>query len=168
MAGDGKTGYWLFKQEPACYSYADLERDGRTVWDGVNNPLARQNLAKVRAGDRVFFYHTGKEKAVVGEMVVVDAGPSPAEGAKSAVIQVAPVRRLGAVTLARVKADPLLHDWELVRLPRLSVVPVTPGEWRRVLELSETPVSSPQRKQGSSPGPGGTIKGNGRRKDPRR
>ena len=71
MAARGKIGYWLFKQEPSCYCYTDLERDGRTVWDGVNNALARRHLAKVRAKDRVFFYHTGKEKAVVGEMVVV-------------------------------------------------------------------------------------------------
>src|SRR5207249_7495453 len=77
MASDEKTGYWLFKQEPECYSYADLERDGRTVWDGVTNSLAQKNLRQVRVGDRILFYHTGKQKAVVGEMGVA-RGPRPA------------------------------------------------------------------------------------------
>ena len=76
MAGDVKTGYWLFKQEPGSYSYADLERDGRTVWDGVANALARKHLRAIRPGDRVLYYHTGSEKAVVGEMRVV-GGPRP-------------------------------------------------------------------------------------------
>jgi predicted RNA-binding protein with PUA-like domain len=64
----GDMAYWLFKQEPGCYSFADLERDGSTVWDGVSNNLARQNLRQVKRGDRILFYHTGKDKAVVGEM----------------------------------------------------------------------------------------------------
>ena len=76
MAKASTEGGWLFKQEPTCYSYADLERDGTTTWDGVNNNLARQNLRNVKKGDRVLYYHTGKEKAVVGEMVVID-GPTP-------------------------------------------------------------------------------------------
>ena len=135
MAGHEKTGYWLFKQEPECYSYAELERDGRTVWDGVTNSLAQKNLRQVRVGDRILFYHTGKEKAVVGEMVAV-GGPRPAaDGDKHVVVEVEPVRRLPAVTLEQIKADALLRDWELVRLPRLSVVPMTPAQWRRVQEL---------------------------------
>ncbi|MBI1915161.1 MAG: EVE domain-containing protein [Planctomycetes bacterium] len=138
MAGDEKTGYWLFKQEPECYSYADLERDGRTVWDGVTNSLAQKNLRQVRVGDRILFYHTGKQKAVVGEMVVV-AGPRPAsDGERHVVVEVAPVRRLLSVTLEQIKADALLGDWDLVRLPRLSVVPVTRAQWQRVEELSGT------------------------------
>ena len=136
MAKTDKNGYWLFKQEPECYSYADLERDGQTVWDGITNSLAQRNLRQVRAGDRVLLYHTGKEKAVVGEMVVV-AGPRPAaEGAKEVVVEVAPVRRLTPVPLGRIKEDALLRAWELVRLPRLSVVPMTPAQWARVVELS--------------------------------
>lgn len=139
MAGAAKTGYWLFKQEPDCYSYADLERDGKTVWDGITNSLAQQNLRKVRIGDRVLLYHTGKEKAVVGEMVVV-GGPRPAgEDGKNVVVEVEPVRRLAPVTLARIKEDVHLRAWELVRLPRLSVVPLTSVQWRRVEELSGTP-----------------------------
>ena len=127
---------WLFKEEPDHYSFDDLRHDGTTLWDGVANALARQHLRQVRRGDRVLYYHTGKEKAVVGEMVVV-AGPRPAaEGAKEVVVEVAPVRRLTPVPLGRIKEDALLRAWELVRLPRLSVVPMTPAQWARVVELS--------------------------------
>ncbi|HEV3262403.1 MAG TPA: EVE domain-containing protein [Gemmataceae bacterium] len=131
--------YWLFKEEPEHYNFADLERDGATLWDGVSNNLARQNLRKVRAGDKVFYYHSGKEKAVVGEMRVVGgpmADPNDADP-KAVVVEVEAVRRLQrCVSLARIKDDRLLADWDLVRLPRLSVVPVTAAQWRRVQELS--------------------------------
>src|SRR5262245_17195789 len=127
------AGGWLFKEEPTHYSYADLERDGTTVWDGVANNLARQNLRKVKVGDRVLYYHTGQEKAVVGEMVVVQgpkadpAGDDPA----AVVVQVRAVKRWPRpVTLARIKKEPSLSGWELVRLPRLSVMPVTAEQWR--------------------------------------
>ena len=130
---------WLFKEEPTEYAYADLERDGSAVWSGVTNALARQNLRKITVGDRVFFYHTGKEKAVVGEMRVV-VGPKPdssSDDAKAVVVEVVPVRALPRpVTLSAIKADADLADWELVRLPRLSVVPVSEDQWRRVEELS--------------------------------
>jgi predicted RNA-binding protein with PUA-like domain len=135
-------GKWLFKEEPTHYSFADLERDRSAVWDGIANALALQNLRKVRPGDRVLFYHTGSEKAVVGEMAVV-AGPmpDPATGdEKQVVVTVRPVRRLQhTVPLSRIKEDPALADWELVRLPRLSVMPVTDAQWRRVLQLARTP-----------------------------
>jgi len=138
MAGKPKTGYWLFKQEPASYSYADLQREGQTVWDGVSNALARQHLTRVQVGDRVLFYHTGKEKAVVGEMIVVTVRQGPADAPQAVVIEVAPVRSLeNPVTLARIKADALLRGWDLVRLPRLSVVPMTAQHWQRIEELSE-------------------------------
>jgi predicted RNA-binding protein with PUA-like domain len=132
---------WLFKEEPEHYNYADLERDGRTVWDGVTNNLAMQNLRKVRRGDRVLYYHTGKEKAVVGEMRVV-TGPQPDPqdpSGKRVVVEVQAVRRLAApVSLAQIKEDPELQDWELVRLPRLSVVPVSKAQWQRIAQLSRT------------------------------
>src|SRR5438270_12605296 len=112
-------GRWLFKEEPTHYSFADLERDGTAVWDGVANALALQNLRKVRPGDRVLFYHTGKEKAVVGEMTVV-VGPEPdpnASDEKQVAVTVRAVRRLQrSVPLSRIKEDPTLADWELVRL----------------------------------------------------
>jgi predicted RNA-binding protein with PUA-like domain len=133
------VGGWLFRQEPTCYSYADLERDGTTLWDGVNNNLARQNLRKVKPGDRVLYYHTGKEKAVVGEMVVVD-GPMAdpkSDDPKAVVVKVKAVRRMPhPLSLARIKDDPALADWQLVRMSRLSVVPVSPAQWQRVEELA--------------------------------
>jgi predicted RNA-binding protein with PUA-like domain len=130
---------WLFKQEPTCYSLADLERDGSTVWDGVTNALARLNLRKAKPGDRVLFYHTGKEKAVVGEMKVVGAPTTDpnSDDDKSVVVTVKFVRRLDRpVTLAEIKADKRLVKWDLVRLSRLSVVPVSPEQWKRVEELA--------------------------------
>ena len=130
---------WLFKEEPEHYSFADLERDGQAWWDGVTNALARKNLRQTKTGDRVLFYHTGKEKAVVGEMRIVEpatADPS-AEDAKGVMVKVEAVRRWPKpVTLQRVKADPQLAGWELVRIPRLSVMPVTPEQWRRLEELA--------------------------------
>jgi predicted RNA-binding protein with PUA-like domain len=131
---------WLFKEEPTHYSFAQLQRDGRTVWDGVRNALARQHLRQMRKGDRAFYYHTGKEKAIVGEVrVVSDPWTVPeAEDPKEVLVEVKAVRLLPhAVALARIKDDPLLADWDLVRLPRLSVMPVTEEQWRRVEELSE-------------------------------
>ena len=131
--------YWLFKEEPEHYNYDDLERDASTVWGGVNNNLARQNLRKCRKGDRVLYYHTGKEKSVVGEMVVVsDPRQDPDSDDPSAVVvEVQPKRRWKRpVTLAEIKKDPQLASWELVRLPRLSVMPVSKEQWQRVEELS--------------------------------
>jgi predicted RNA-binding protein with PUA-like domain len=123
---------WLFKQEPDCYGYADLERDGQTIWDGVNNPLALKHLRACAAGDLAFFYHTGKEKAVVGVMEVVSVEPDPAD-AKRVTVTVKAVRRLTIpVPLATVKADPAFASWELVTQARLSVMPVTKAVWDRV------------------------------------
>jgi predicted RNA-binding protein with PUA-like domain len=131
---------WLFKEEPAHYNFVQLQREKRTVWDGVRNPLARQHLRQMRKGDRAFFYHTGKEKAIVGEMrVVSDPWTVPeAEDPKEVLIEVEAVRLLPhPVPLARIKDDPLLAGWDLVRLPRLSVMPVSEEQWRRIEELSE-------------------------------
>jgi predicted RNA-binding protein with PUA-like domain len=130
---------WLFKEEPDHYSFADLERDGTTVWNGVKNPLARRNLRQVRRGDRILFYHTGKEKAAVGEMTALADSMSDPENddPKAVAVKVQKVRRLPhAVPLKRIKDDPVLADWDLVRLPRLSVMPVSEAQWQRVLELS--------------------------------
>ncbi len=136
---------WLFKEEPDHYSFDDLRRDGTTLWDGVANALARQHLRQVRRGDRVWFYHTGKEKAVVGEMKVVgEPRPDPSDkDPKAVVVEVKAGKKLSQpVSLQVIKKDPLLASWELVRLPRLSVMPVTQEQWRRVEELA-TGVSRP-------------------------
>jgi predicted RNA-binding protein with PUA-like domain len=131
--------YWLFKEEPEHYNYDDLAKDGSTLWSGVNNSLARQNLRKVRKGDRVLYYHTGKEKAVVGEMVVEsDPQSDPdSDDPNAVVVRVRAKRRWKRpVTLAEIKKDAQLASWELVRLPRLSVMPATKEQWQRVEELS--------------------------------
>jgi predicted RNA-binding protein with PUA-like domain len=125
---------WLFKEEPTEYSFADLERDGETTWEGVANPLALKHLRAVRPGDEVFFYHTGKEKAVVGVMRVSAAG----EADGSPVVTVKPARRLAyPVTLAAIKADKAFAGWELVRMARLSVMPVSDALWERIEELAK-------------------------------
>lgn len=132
---------WLFKEEPEHYSFADLQRDGSTLWDGVDNNLARLHLRKVRKGDRVLLYQTGKLKAIVGEMKVTqDAHRDPqSDDPKSVVVRVEPVRLWRrVVSLAEVKNDPELAEWDLVRMPRLSVMPVNEDQWRRVEELSQT------------------------------
>jgi predicted RNA-binding protein with PUA-like domain len=136
-----KRGGWLFKEEPSCYNYADLEKDGSTVWAGVKNALARQHLRKLQVGDRVLYYHTGKERAIVGEMrVASDPTVDPkSEDAKSVVVKVEPVKRWEPpVTLEQIKADPLFADWELVRISRLSVMPVSPEQWERLEEICQT------------------------------
>ncbi len=133
-------GLWLFKEEPSHYSYEDLMADKETVWDGVTNNLARQNLGKVAQGDRVLYYHTGKQKAIVGEMkVTTDPFINPeTKEPKALVVKVKPVKRWkNPVTLEQIKKEPSLADWDLIRLPRLSVVPVTLIQWNRVAELSQ-------------------------------
>jgi predicted RNA-binding protein with PUA-like domain len=130
---------WLFKEEPTHYNFADLERDGRTLWDGVSNALARKHLRQVQPGDKILYYHTGDEKAIVGVMEAV-SGPQPDptdDDPKAVAVEVRPLNRLKAlVSLTRVKADPLFADWQLVRMPRLSVMPVSAGQWKRIEELS--------------------------------
>jgi predicted RNA-binding protein with PUA-like domain len=134
--------YWLIKEEPTHYSFADLERDGTTAWDGVTNNLARQNLRQVRRGDRFLYYHTGNEKAVVGEAQAVSDATTDPESAdpKAVVVRVKAVRRLRhPVSLQVIKNTPQFAGWDLVRLPRLSVVPVSEEQWRQIRELSEQP-----------------------------
>lgn len=129
---------WLFKEEPETYSFADLQRDGSTVWSGVSNPQAQKNLRAIKKGDRVFFYATGKEKAVVGVMEVT-ANPTPDptdDSGKRVVVTVKPVRVLKSpVTLATIKADKLFAAWELVKQARLSVMPVPDELWAKIEKL---------------------------------
>jgi predicted RNA-binding protein with PUA-like domain len=126
---------WLFKEEPSHYSYDDLVRDGKTSWTGVRNPLAQKHLRSVRKGDRIFFYHTGDEKSVVGiARAVSDAYPDPADKAGTLyAVDVGPVKKLKApVRLAAIKADTFFASFALVRMSRLSVMPVTDDEWARI------------------------------------
>lgn len=133
---------WLFKEEPTHYSYDDLVREKKTVWSGVKNPLAQKHLRGVRKGDRVFYYHTGDVKAVVGVAKAAgDAYPDPKDrSGKLHAVDVVPVRKLARpVTLAEIKADPSFSDFPLVRISRLSVMPVTDAEWKRIERASESP-----------------------------
>ncbi len=129
---------WLFKQEPTCYSFADLRATVGLCGTASITRWPESGLRQVKRGDRVLFYHTGKEKAVVGVMrAAADAreAPSP-EDPKAVVVEVEAVRPLARpVTLAEIKGDPLFRDWELVRLARLSVMPATESQWRRIEEL---------------------------------
>ena len=130
------AGGWLFKEEPKTYNYANLEKDGSTVWSGVKNPLARKHLREVEVGNRVLYYHTGSERAIVGEMRIAAAPMVDADDPKGVTVLVEPVRRwLPPVTLEQIKKEPIFKDWELVRIARLSVMPVSPAQWNRLEEM---------------------------------
>lgn len=128
---------WLIKTEPGSYGWDDLVREGAALWDGVRNPAARLHLKAMKAGDEAFFYHSGKDKAVVGIVAVTgEAVPDPKDAAWAAV-PVAPVRPLPApVTLKAIKAEPALAAMELLRQSRLSVSPVREEEWAAILALA--------------------------------
>ena len=131
--------YWLLKTEPEHYSYADLERDGATIWDGVSNNAALIHIRAMRPGDLTLIYHTGDERQAVGLAEVTSAPyPDPKESdPKLVVVDVRPLRRLPRpVTLAAVKADPALADFALVRQGRLSVVPVSVAQWEQLLRMA--------------------------------
>jgi predicted RNA-binding protein with PUA-like domain len=122
---------WLFKTEPSDYSYADLVSDKRTEWDGVKNALARIHLRKVRKGDEILIYHTGKEKSAVG---IAKAVTDPNDD----LFDIVPVKPLqNPVPLSVVKAQKNLKDFDLVRLPRLSVMPVSASQWKEILRLAK-------------------------------
>jgi predicted RNA-binding protein with PUA-like domain len=131
---------WLFKEEPTHYSYDDLARDGKTSWTGVRNPVAQKHLRTIKKGDRIFFYHTGNEKAVVGiSRAAGNAYPDPADKTgKLFAVDVEPVKKLKApVTLAAIKADKRFASFVLTKVPRLSVMPVSRDEWDAIVEMSQ-------------------------------
>lgn len=131
---------WLFKEEPTHYSFDDLVKDGTTVWSGVKNPLAQKHLHAVKKGDRIFYYHTGDQKAVVGiAKALRDAYPDPGdESGRQAVVDVAPLKKLERpVTLAEIKADRRFASFPLTRIPRLSVMPVSDAEWKAIEALAK-------------------------------
>lgn len=130
---------WLFKTEPSAYSFAQLEADRRTVWEGVKNTLALKHLGAVAKGDEVLFYHTGGEKAVVGTATVTrGAYPDPRQkDVKRLVVDLQAGRPLPhPVTLAEMRANPNLAGFDLLRLPRLSVMPVSAAQWAEVLRMA--------------------------------
>jgi predicted RNA-binding protein with PUA-like domain len=126
---------WLFKTEPSAYSFQQLQKDRKTVWDGVKNNLALKHLAGIKKGDPILIYHTGDEKAVIGEAKALsEAYPDPAKkDPKLLVIEIEAGKPLPRpVTLAEVKANPKLKNFDLARLPRLSVMPVSEEQWRLI------------------------------------
>ncbi|MCV3216171.1 EVE domain-containing protein [Plectonema radiosum NIES-515] len=131
--------YWLLKTEPDNYSYFDLERDNSTVWDGVNNPLALKHLRTMELGDLALIYHTGKERQIVGVAEIISkpyADPT-LDDVKRVVVDVQAIRKVPqAVKLAKIKQDANWENFDLLRLPRLSVVPVSESHWQRLLELA--------------------------------
>ncbi len=130
---------WLFKEEPSHYSFDALVKDKRAVWSGVKNPVAQKHLHAVKRGDSIFYYHTGNEKSVVGiALALGDAYPDPEDKTgRSAVVDVGPVRKLERpVTLAEIKADGRFKTFPLVRISRLSVMPVSDVEWKRIEKMA--------------------------------
>ncbi len=131
--------YWLLKSEPDDYSWADLEQDGCGVWDGVKNPLALKYLRAMQPADEALIYHTGKERQVVGVAeIITEAYPDPAlNDTLRVVVDIRAMRSLPRpVTLAQIKQNATFTDFALIRLPRLSVVPVPTEYWRRILQLA--------------------------------
>ena len=130
---------YLVKEEPANYSFDQFVKDDGTTWSGVKNPLAQKHLRSIRKGDFVFYYHTGDQKAIVGiARATTDAYPDPADKTGRAhVVDLRPVKKLPRpVTLAAVKADTRFADFPLVRMSRLSVMPVSDTQWKWILAMA--------------------------------
>ena len=131
--------HWLIKSEPEKYSYADLERDGKTLWDGVRNNQAALYLKAMKIGDLALYYHSVSDLAVVGiAKVVREAEIDPTDPkARFVAVEVAPSRKLKTpVTLAQMKANPALAGMAMFRQFRLSVSPVTEEEWAAILAMA--------------------------------
>ncbi len=134
--------YWLVKSEPFVYSFDELERSGRTMWEGVRNYMARNNLRAMKNGDMVLFYHSREGLEVVGLCTVVrEHYPDPtADSGDWSVVDLAAVKRLNkTVPLPLIKATPELNQIGLVRMGRLSVMPLKPEEFHKIMELGDTP-----------------------------
>jgi len=146
--------HWLIKSEPSAYSFAQLQAEGRTEWTGIRNFEARNNLRAMAVGDLCLYYHSTEEKAVVGIARVSRAAQADptAPGEDWASVEVEPVEPLTApVTLERIRADARLKTFQLLTRGRLSVVPATPAQYARVIELSQRPAPAPSpRRRGTT------------------
>ena len=134
------VSYWLLKEEPEHYSFDNLLQDGKTVWSGVRNNLALKYMRSMKKGDLGFYYHTGKETAVTGMIKIVsDPYPDPEEDdPKLVAVDVVPVEKLKRpVTLAEIKSNSKFKNFELVRIPRLSIVPVSEAHWDEITRISK-------------------------------
>jgi predicted RNA-binding protein with PUA-like domain len=133
-------GKWLLKTEPDCYSWADLTRDKKATWDGVTNALALKHIRTMKKGDLALIYHTGGERQAVGIAQITSApyADPKEDDEKLAVVDLKPVKPLkNPVTLDVIKSDPAFAGWDLLRISRLSVVPVPDAMWERLEELSK-------------------------------
>ena len=130
--------YWLMKSEPEAYSYDRLVEEGRTIWDGVRNYRARNNLQAMRVGEEALFYHSVSDKEIVGIVKIATAGladPKDDTG-KWAAVEIEPVRKFDRpVSLSAIKAEPSLQDCELLRQSRLSVAEISPAEWEKICSM---------------------------------
>ena len=134
-----ERSYWLVKSEPAKYAFSDLQRDGRTVWDGVRNNQAALYLKAMKLGDQALYYHSQEGLAAVGVAEVVrEAFPDPTDpSGRFVAVELAPVRSLARpVPLAEMKANPALAGMAMFRQFRLSVCPVRPEEWAEILAMA--------------------------------
>ena len=130
--------YWLVKSEPGTYSFDQLLKDGATVWDGVRNYAARNHLRAMKKNDEVLYYHSMSGLEIVGiAKVSKEAFQDPTTADDWSAVELKPVKKLKkAVSLTEIKSNPLLKNMALVRLGRLSVQPVTPEEWKIVMDLA--------------------------------
>ena len=130
--------YWILKTEPSTYSFDRLVGERTARWDGITNPVALKNIRAMQRGDELMIYHTGDEKAVVGLATVASAPYPDPKNAKLAVVDIAAGQALPRpVTLGEVRQEPALKDLALVRMPRLSVVPATEAQWKKLLQMSK-------------------------------
>ena len=130
---------WLLKSEPSTYSFEDLVRDGSSTWDGITNNTALMHLRTMKAGDHAFLYHTGDEKQVVGIARIASApyADPKLKDPKLVVVDVAPVKKVTKpVTLAAMKSNAKLKDFDLLRITRLSVVPVSDAHWGEIMRMA--------------------------------
>jgi predicted RNA-binding protein with PUA-like domain len=135
---------WLLKTEPDCYSWDNLMRDKKAVWDGVTNALALKHIRAMRKGDLALIYHTADERAAVGiAEITSDPYPDPnADDDRIVVVNLKPKHKLAQpVTLSDIKADPTFAGWELVRISRLGVMPVPEKLWKRIEQLAAAPIA---------------------------
>jgi predicted RNA-binding protein with PUA-like domain len=119
---------YLLKTEPSVYSFANLQKDAATIWDGVSNPVALRNLGKMQSGDRLVIYHTGDDKSAVGTATVVSVDASDPKNPQVKIKAGKPIPK--PVSLAQMKANPLFADSPLVRQGRLSVVLLTGAQYK--------------------------------------
>jgi predicted RNA-binding protein with PUA-like domain len=157
------AAYWLVKQEPTAYSWSDLEKERETEWNGVHNALALRHLRAMGVGDLALFYHSGSERACVGILRVVRGPePDPRDARGSWTVRVRPVRRFRrAIPLAEIRNDRAFDGFDLVRISRLSVMPVSEDRWAKLMALEGEAAPAARR---STAGPRGRGRTSGSRR----